>query len=258
MRVMVERRTPAAGGADMSRVAVVLPAYNEAAHIGTVVGDLLAVGVGRIVCVDDCSTDETGGIVDRLAMDERVEAVHHRVNRGKQAAVKHGVQAAVARGAFAAVALLDADTQHDPSLLPGLCGHIGTCDIVATRRSTEQMPAIRQVANRLANTPYRIIGAAPFSDIQSGYRVYTCELAVHLAAHLPEEGRYVLEHSSVVLAAQFCAARARDLRVVEVDVPCTYSGVQSSIRPRDNLQLTWAAILHAAALARLRMRGTSR
>ncbi len=258
MRVLVERRAPAAGGADMSRVAAVLPAYNEAAHIAAVVRGLLSAGAGRVVCVNDCSTDETGGIVDRLAMDERVEAVHHRVNQGKQAAVKHGMQAALMHETLEAVALLDADTQHDPSFLPGLCGHAGTCDIVATRRSREQMPAIRQLANRLANTPYRIIGGAPFSDIQSGYRVYTRELAAHLAAHLPEGGRYVLEHSSVVLAAQFCAARSRDLRVVEVDVPCTYSGVRSSIRPRDNLQLTWAAIRHAAALARLRMRGPGR
>jgi glycosyltransferase involved in cell wall biosynthesis len=236
----------------MGRVAAVFPAYNEERHVEECVGAALAAGVGLVVVVNDCSADATGAIIDRLAADKRVEAVHHAVNQGKQAAVLHGLQAAVRRPDWEAVAVLDADMQDDPALLPSLCHLIGHYDLVIGLRGRGDMPAIRRLANTLANAPYVMMAGIPIHDIQSGYRVYAREAAEYLASHLRQTGRYTFEHTSMLLFGQIAHARGRDFRVAEVPVPYTYADTKSSIRPRDNLQLTWASIYHAYALAQLR------
>ena len=87
MRVRVDQRAPGGREADMGRVAAVFPAYNEEHHVADCVQAALGTGVGLVVVVNDCSSDATGAIIDRLASDGRVEAMHHPVNQGKQAAV---------------------------------------------------------------------------------------------------------------------------------------------------------------------------
>ncbi|MGD2176085.1 MAG: glycosyltransferase family 2 protein, partial [Candidatus Brocadiaceae bacterium] len=242
----------------MERVAVVFPAYNEERHVGEAADAALGAGAGLVVCVDDCSEDRTGAIVQQLAEErDRVLAVHHLVNQGKQAAVKHGLQRALGRPGWEAVAVLDADMQDDPALLPGMCHLAGPYDVVIGRRGRGQMPPVRRLANRLANAPYRLLARIPITDVQSGYRIYTRQVAQFLAENLAEEGGYTLEHTSMLLFGRLAAQRGRLFRIAEVDIPYSYGAAESSITVRDNLQLTWAALYHAIALARLRKRGTA-
>ena len=93
----------------MSRIAVVVPAKDEAPTIGALLD-----GISRIVVpghtlhpivVDDGSTDATAS----LARDRGAIVVAHPANRGLGAAVRTGLRAAVDSGA-AAVAYLDAET----------------------------------------------------------------------------------------------------------------------------------------------------
>jgi len=233
----------------MWRVAVVLPAYNEERRIRQVVGRALAVGAGHIVCVDDCSSDSTRAILEGLAADPRVEALHHRVNLGKQAAVKHGLARALRRRQVSKFAVLDADMQNDPALLPRLCHPVGRYDAVFGRRSRRGMPVQRRLANALANVPYQMLAALRVHDVQSGYRVYTRPVARWLASGLSAAGRYTLEHTSMLLLARLAVRLGRPLRIAEVPIPHASAGAASSIRLRDNLQLTWAALYHAGALA---------
>lgn len=253
MRIFVDQVASDGREGRMGRVAVVFPAYNEERHVEECVQAALGAGVCRVVVVDDCSKDDTGAIIDRLAGDERVDAVHHAVNQGKQAAVVHGLQAAARHAGWEAVAVLDADMQDDPALLPGLCHLIGEYDVVIGARGYGDMPAVRRLANMLANAPYRVLAGIPIHDIQSGYRVYSRELARYIARHLAEAGRYTFEHTSMLLLGRLAGVRGRDVRIAEVFVPCAYAEAASSIRPRDNAQLTWAAVCHALALARLRL-----
>jgi len=250
MRVVVKHVRPEGRGGDMRRVGVVFPAYNEERHVAEAVRAALSVGVGRVVCVNDRSTDATGAIVDRLAADEAVEAVHHAVNQGKQAAVKHGLEAILRHAGVEKVAVLDADMQDDPVHLPPVCRPVGHYDVAIGYRGRGDMPAIRRLANALANAPYQL-AAVRIHDVQSGYRVYTREVADYLARRLATRGRYTFEHTSMLLFGRLAAERRRDFRIAEVAVPYTYADARSSIRLKDNLQLTWAAIYHAAALARL-------
>jgi len=238
----------------MAKVAVVFPAYNEERRVAEAVEGALAVGVGRVVCVNDCSSDGTGPIIDRLSADSRVRALHHTVNQGKQAAVKHGLEAALRHGTSSVFAVLDADMQNDPALLPGLAHHVGHYDVVIGYRLRSQMPLPNRFSNAMANVPYRILAAIRIRDVQSGYRLYSRQAAQYLAGHLAERGRYTLEHTSMLLLGKLALERGRDVSIVEVEIPCSYEGAVSRISLVDNLQLIWAFIYHASALARLQSR----
>ncbi len=253
MTIVVEQLAPARSGRPPDRTAVVFPAFNEEAHLGRAVEAALEVGVRRVVCIDDCSTDATGAIADELAENPAVASLHHDVNRGKQAAVLTGLKEAVAHSGVESVALLDADMQNDPALLPRLCGHVPPYDAVIGRRLRTQMPGIRRLANDLADLPYRVIGALPIRDVQSGFRVYSRRAARYLAEHMSAGGRYALEHVSLPLLGRLAAELERPVRIGEVPVPCAYGEQESSIRLRDNVQLTRAAVSNALALARLRL-----
>ena len=73
-------------------LSIVVPAFNEEATLSEIVARLLAVPqAAEIVIVDDCSTDGTLAIADRLAAENpRIKVAHHPVNRGKTEALKTG------------------------------------------------------------------------------------------------------------------------------------------------------------------------
>ncbi|MFW6189197.1 MAG: glycosyltransferase family 2 protein [Planctomycetota bacterium] len=253
MRIRVEQPGPRPPADDLSEVAAVLPAYNEQKHLARAVSAALEVGVGLVACVDDGSADATGRILDELAADPRVLAVHHEVNRGKQAAVRTGLRAALSAGGMRGFAVLDADMQNDPALLPLLCAPLGEYDVVIGARRRDRMPPQRKLANALANLPYNVLAGVAVHDVQSGFRVYTREVADFLAENLTARGGYTLEHTTMLLFGRLARLRRRDFRIAEVPVPCAYGEAESHIRVADNLALTRAALYHAAALGVLRM-----
>lgn len=95
---------------DRSRVAIVIPAFNEAATIGEVVS---AAGLhGDVIVVDDASTDSTV----ELAAGAGAHLVSNPTNLGYDGALGAGINEAVRLG-YEAVVTLDADGEHDPAVL---------------------------------------------------------------------------------------------------------------------------------------------
>lgn len=238
----------------LSDLALVFPAYREERNIERAVEAARAVGVGRIVVVNDCSPDKTGEIADSLARKyANVETVHHQVNQGKQAAVKHGMQKALKHADVKKVANLDADLQDDPRLLPIMAAPLGPGGFDATNafRSEAGMPVQRRFANAFANLPYRLIANILINDVQSGFRVYTRDTAAYLAGHLSDEGRYTLEHTTMLEFGRMAAETGRDFRIAEIRTPYSYADARSSIKPRDVVQLAVAAVRTACRLRRM-------
>ena len=103
-------------------LSILIPVYNER----TVVEKSLALVLSaplpenmdrELVIVDDCSTDGTSDILDRLAAGEpRIRLFRQSVNQGKGAAVRRAIQEAV--GDFCLVQ--DADMEYDPAEYPKL------------------------------------------------------------------------------------------------------------------------------------------
>lgn len=111
------------------RVAVVVPALNEARSIAAVVG--LASRYARCIVVDDGSVDGTG----RIAAEAGALVVRHEQNLGYDAALDSGFRRATEEG-FEVIVSLDADGQHDPALLERFVAKIDQgADVVLGVRS---------------------------------------------------------------------------------------------------------------------------
>jgi glycosyltransferase involved in cell wall biosynthesis len=100
------------------KLSILMPVFNEAETVGTVVKRVLDVPYPcevELVIVDDGSVDATPQILGQLA-DPRVSVHAHPVNRGKGAAIRTAAE----RATGTHVVMCDADLEYSPEDLPGL------------------------------------------------------------------------------------------------------------------------------------------
>lgn len=117
---------------DRRRVGIVIPALNESASIAAVIRAATPFGV--LVVVDDGSTDATG----ELAAANGAVVVRHEKNRGYDGALNSGFTKAAEIGCEMIVTV-DADGQHDPSLIQRFVDAIDQgADVVVGVRSRKQ------------------------------------------------------------------------------------------------------------------------
>jgi glycosyltransferase involved in cell wall biosynthesis len=102
---------------ERSRIAVVVPALNEAATIGTVLAGISHYGIP--VVVDDGSSDATGAVARAAGAD----VVTHSANQGYDGALNSGFARAAQLGC-AYVITIDADGQHNPAQLREMIGYL--------------------------------------------------------------------------------------------------------------------------------------
>ncbi len=99
---------------------VVIPSYNEAENIPLLLGKLATTLENinyEIIVVDDDSPDLTWKIVQDLGLsDERIRCIRRLTQKGLSSAVVDGMLEAHGR----AIAVMDADLQHDESILPDM------------------------------------------------------------------------------------------------------------------------------------------
>lgn len=155
----------------------VIPCYNEEENVKDVYDEIMKNEEyfkshdidTEILFVDDGSKDATVAEVKKLIeSDKRVHLLSFSRNFGKEAGIFAGLENA--NGDY--VALMDADLQDPPSLLPKMFDEIfnGGYDCVATRRvSRKGEPKIRSFFARMF---YRIMRRIAKTDIVDGARDY--------------------------------------------------------------------------------------
>ena len=161
----------------MLQLAVILPTYKERANIAPMVARLDAALTGlawEAIFVDDNSPDGTGDEVRRIAQaDPRIRVIERIGRRGLASAAIEGMCATAAP----IVAVMDADQQHDPELLPQMYAVVSTdqCDVAYASRfaegaSTEAWGRPDRVkASGMANSIARRVTGVDLSDPMSGY-----------------------------------------------------------------------------------------
>ena len=157
-------------------ISLVVPCYNEEESMPLFYAEASRVAAEmkishgadfELIFVDDGSKDGTLATAKALReKDPRVRFVSFSRNFGKEAGIYAGLQAA--KGDY--VAMLDADLQDPPSLLPEMLDTLltGEYDCAATRRTTRQgEPPIRSFFARLF---YKIINKMSDTEIVDGAR----------------------------------------------------------------------------------------
>ena len=98
-------------------VSVIVPVYNEAAHVDELLRAIHASPVKKeIIIVDDGSTDGTREKLRSMPLADDVTVVFHERNYGKGAAVRTALR--YARGEY--VLIQDSDLEYDPQDYPAL------------------------------------------------------------------------------------------------------------------------------------------
>jgi glycosyltransferase involved in cell wall biosynthesis len=214
------------------RVAVVVPAFNEARAIAGAIATMPAL-VDRVIVVDDASADDTSARA-RDVGDPRVEVVRHPDNRGVGAALVTGYRRALASGDVDAVAVMAGDGQMDPDDLPAVLDPIaaGAAGYVKGNRFLHPdvwsaMPRARIVGNVVLSAATRVTsGYKHVFDSQCGYTAASRAAleAIDLDALFPRYG-YPNDLLSRLHAA---GVRVVDVRVRPVYGPHWHSGINFS------------------------------
>ena len=154
---------------------VVIPTYNEAESIGTILDGLKDLDVDVLV-IDDGSPDGTADIVRK----HNVEVVERQGKQGLGSAYRAGFSIAIERG-YTYVIEMDADGSHQISDLKTMMEWIGSADLLIGSRwvsdgSIENWSKFREYLSKSANRYANLLLSLGVKDTTSGFRIYTSSL----------------------------------------------------------------------------------
>lgn len=153
-------------------VCVLIPTFNEASTIGTVVDGFIEQGYTNVLVIDGGSTDDT----QEVAATHGARVIEQR-RSGKGQAVREGLEYIDTEY----IVLVDGDSTYDPAdadrlltpLREGRAEHV-IGDRLA-KLNEKAMSRLNRFGNRLINGVFTVIHGRDFKDILSGYRAFTRE-----------------------------------------------------------------------------------
>ena len=204
------------------KLSILVPVYNERAVVERSLAQVLSAPLPEdmdreLIIVDDCSTDGTSAILERLAAsDARIRLIKHPVNRGKGSAVRTAIQHA--SGDFCIVQ--DADLEYDPSEYPRLLKPMldGYADAVFGSRylrgdQTRVLPFWHSMINKFLTLVSNMFCNLNVTDMETCYKLFRTDLLKSIPIR---SDRFGFEPEITMKSAK------RKLRIYEV--PISYHG----------------------------------
>ena len=154
-----------------SKTLIVVPAFNEAANILSVLDEIsLSTPNLDVLVVDDGSTDNTFELVSEFG----VTVLRLPFNLGVGAAMRLGFKYASQNG-YESVVQVDADGQHVPMEIDSLLLKLDRFDVVIGSRFADgasgfEVAGSRRIAMRLLASSLSKITKTKLTDVTSGFR----------------------------------------------------------------------------------------
>ncbi|MBN1756956.1 MAG: glycosyltransferase [Chitinispirillaceae bacterium] len=186
---------------DNPELTVVLPVYNEAGCIGSLIGEIAAATTGRcvsveIIVVNDASQD---GSADEITT--AFETVVRTCGNGSKTTVFSTRQIVQPRRMGQSVALLtgfraahgsmilsmDADGQYDPAEIPRFLEMMATADMVCGWRANRSDGRARRITSLIANAVRNMITGDTLTDAGCTFRIMRAQCREAIG---PLEGRF--------------------------------------------------------------------
>jgi glycosyltransferase involved in cell wall biosynthesis len=164
-----------------SRVAIVVPAFNEASTIGPLVRRIREVMPhADVVVMDDGSTDGTSAAAEAAG----AQVLRHPYNKGNGAAVKTALRSLSAER----IIIIDADGQHPPEMLPALADALDAYDLVVGARTADSdARRNRRFGNWVFCALASFLTDRTIPDLTSGFRAFYRQKALEFV-HLYPNG----------------------------------------------------------------------
>ena len=168
----------------MTKVSVIIPAYNEAQSIGDLVSKTRALYPDfEIIVINDGSTDDTAAVTRNAG----ATVYSHPYNIGNGAAVKSGIR--IASGNI--LVFMDGDGQHDADDIAKLLEHFPEFDMVVGARSKADHASLgRTFGNTAYNWLASYVAKFRVEDLTSGFRAVKADIAHNLLYLLPNTYSY--------------------------------------------------------------------
>jgi len=189
-------------------VSVILPVYNEAENLRTLLSDLFAnlealEGGYEIVVVDDGSTDNTAIILRELNRPQ-LRVIRLRRNTGQTAALMAGIRSSKGDVLIS----MDGDLQNDPADIPELLAKLNEgFDVVSGwRKNRRDAPIRRNMLSRAANKFISAVSGIHLHD-------YGCALKAYRRSALEGVQLYGEMHRFIPIYAYWNGARVTEIPV---------------------------------------------
>ena len=208
-----------------NKIIVVLPAYNAEKTLEQTYSEIPKDIVDEIILVDDCSSDKTVEISQRLG----ITVISHDINCGYGGNQKTCyVQALKRRGDI--IVMLHPDYQYQPKLITSMVSMVssGVFDVVLGSRILGGyalkggMPLYKYISNRILTFAQNFLTGQKLSEYHTGYRAFSRDVLLTIP-FLENSDDFIFDNQILMQAFYF------GYRIGEITASCSYNSDCSSI-----------------------------
>ena len=163
------------------KLSIIIPCFNEQKTISVIINKVrnLKDYDKEIIIVDDCSTDGTKEILQKLDDSNSIKIIYNDRNRGKGYCIKKGINSSTG----SVIIIQDADLEYDPNDIPKLINPIqnGNADVVYGSRfvGSEEKRVLfywHSLGNKFLTTLSNMFTNLNLTDMECCYKAFKSKI----------------------------------------------------------------------------------